>query len=63
VRLQGSELMFYYYRLLCIKTDRPLCAKVFSSAMAAHEYAEKINLQVPCNRSRMSSDEAYVARF
>jgi hypothetical protein len=55
--------MFFYYRLLCIKTDRPLCAKVFSSAMAAHEYAEKINLQVPLNRSRMDSDEAYVARF
>jgi hypothetical protein len=55
--------MLFYYRLLCIKTDRPLCAKIFSSAMAAHEYAETINLQVPLNRSRMPSDEAYVARF
>ena len=54
--------MFFYYRLLCIKTDRPLCAKVFSTAMAAHEYAEKINLKVPLNRSRMTSDEAYVSR-
>lgn len=55
--------MKYYYRLLCLHTNRPLCSKVFYTEMAAHEYAEKIDLQVPCNRSRMSSDEAYVARF
>jgi hypothetical protein len=31
--------------------------------MAAHEYAEKINLRVALNRSMMETDEAYVAQF
>ncbi len=55
--------MKFYYRLLCLQTNRPLCAKIFHSKMEAHEYAEKINLQVALNRSMMETDEAYVARF
>jgi hypothetical protein len=55
--------MKYYYRIHCIHTNRPLCSKVFTTEMAAHEYAEKVNIQVALNRSRMNSDEGVIVRY
>ena len=55
--------MKYYYRIHCIHTNRPLCAKVFPTMMSAHEYAEKVNIQVALNRSRMNSDEGVIVRY
>jgi hypothetical protein len=56
-------VMKYYYRIHCIHTNRPLCSKVFTTEMAAHEYAEKVNIQVALNRSRMNSDEGVIVRY
>ena len=56
-------VMKYYYRIHCIHTNRPLCSKVFTTEMAAHEYAEKVHIQIALNRSMMETDEAVVVRY
>jgi hypothetical protein len=55
--------MTFYYRIHCIHTNRPLCSKVFTTEMAAHEYAEKVHIQIALNRSMMETDEAVVVRY
>jgi len=55
--------MKYYYRIHCIHTNRPLCSKVFTTEMAAHEYAEKVNIRIALNRSMLETDEAVIVRY
>jgi hypothetical protein len=56
-------IMTFYYRIHCIHTNRPLCSKVFTTEMAAHEYAEKVHIRIALNRSMMETDEAVVVRY
>jgi hypothetical protein len=55
--------MTFYYRIHCIHTNRPLCSKTFKTRMAAHEYAEKVNIQIALNRSMLETDEAVVVKY